>query len=668
MGTLYILNDLGTSMPWNFSLVFANRHLLSKNNIEIEPPVLTKDASFVSHGQYWNAIPAGKTAPDRIVGQVRAMFASLDADHDVLLLNPSVSLSGQRSFARLLEQEKGFSRHRVKAIFVVGRPICLFEQRWRWYGKNIKENNRIAFTRNFINMHGLIGEAFDLYGSPNTTLIADLSDTPKAVRQDGLAARIFSELGCPVPKPLNMLPKNPLIFGSVTGRRLESAREVRNNAWPDLDSAAYRSCLLAMDEQWENEPVSPLALRVFLNEEGQKGRASLEGLLGLEKCALSAPEWLAGDAAACPDAPLDMEKIRNFAAALPEDVASPLMERLGNDSTLLSGDQKMLLNALEASHQGSCRRIGEPEEPVSLTVLTMAYNQEKYIAECMDSVLAQKTDFPVRHLVLDHASADATPRIVADYARKHPSITPVLLSRHAAEENVRGLFMRCRTKYAALCDGDDYFTDPLKLKLQAEFLEANTECGLVFHPVKVVFEDGTSPFIYPPDTQLPRGVKKEYHLLDLVRNNFIQTNSVVYRWRFAEGLPDWFRSDICPGDWYWHLLHAEKGRIGFIHKVMSIYRRHGSSLYVNSFKNVREHRRQQGMRELMALEAVNDHFDNRYFSQLASLANGVFVNFLEISIEENDKSFLDNACEAYPKFGTYFLNSLKLIGADKNNA
>lgn len=114
------------------------------------------------------------------------------------------------------------------------------------------------------------------------------------------------------------------------------------------------------------------------------------------------------------------------------------------------------------------------------------------------------------------------------------------------------------------------------------------------------------------------------------------------------------------GDWYWHLLHAEQGRIGFLPEIMSVYRRHGNSLYKDSFVNRLEHRRKFGMAELETYHTVNEHFQNRYFLPLAKLANGVLCDFLEIFMKKGDKHLLDLACESYPKFGQYFLSEVTL--------
>lgn len=307
--------------------------------------------------------------------------------------------------------------------------------------------------------------------------------------------------------------------------------------------------------------------------------------------------------------------------------------------------------------------LAQPEEPV-LCVLTLTKNHEKYIGECIESVLAQKTSFPVRHIILDDASTDNTSAVIEKYARLHSSIWPIFLppGRNRGE-NISALFKACKSEYAALCDGDDYFTDPLKLQKQVDFLESRPECAVCFHPVDVVYEDGSPSKVYPPENMLPGGVKRFYTLKDLFSGNMMQTNSVVYRWRFRDGLPAWFNTQVVPSDWYWHLLHAENGLIGYLPDHMSVYRRHGAALFATAEKGHVTHRNIFGMSELYLYNVLDEHFRGRFRQDLQRLANGVFADFLQIYMQTDNPALLNEAVEKYPGFGSDFLRELKLVQA-----
>lgn len=298
-------------------------------------------------------------------------------------------------------------------------------------------------------------------------------------------------------------------------------------------------------------------------------------------------------------------------------------------------------------------------EPL-VSVLTLTRNQASMIAENMESVLAQQTRFPFQHIIVDDGSGDDTPDIISEYAARHPRIIkPILLKRKAPDgENVRALFEQCRSRYAVLCDGDDYFTDPGKLQTQVDFMERNPDCALCFHPVSVVYEDGSPTKTYPPADLLPGGERLWYTLRDLLISNFIQTNSVMYRWRFQAGLPEWFDPTLIPGDWYWHLLHAETGKIAYLRKPMSAYRRHAASLYALAEKDHVAHRHQHGMHELRTYNVCNAHFHNRYYKDFSRLARGVFADFVQDYLKTKDDGLLQEGIAAAPDFARDFLSLL----------
>lgn len=681
MSRLLLYVDLSPSWPGLFATIHANRALLAEHGIEVGPIPVWNCELIPSHVGFWRIVPDGGVTPPGLAANLHTVAERLDAGRDVLLMSRVLARSAHQSLTRLLKQYLDLARHEVRAVFVMGHPACILEQRYREVNAPYPDEDREPLLTRCAMMPLLPQDARREWGDANVTLLADTSDSPVAMPSEALARELFAALGgsaLPVPRLPEHLPRHPLVLASYGARRLCRALEVRENAWPPVDEGAFTDCLRATEQGWGAEPISPLEARQRLTREAEADLRALEALLHLVPGALDCPDWLASQAEASPELvyrkSLPAENVTAFATALPPAMREALRRRYANDAPLLTPDQRALAAALDAVEEPAApspgedngMSIGEPVPPVELTVLTMTYNHEKYIAACMDSVLAQRTKFPVRHIVLDHHSTDGTPAIVAAYAERHPSIRPVLLSQHRNNESVMGLFLRCWTKYAALCDGDDYFIDPLKLQKQVDFLENRPHCALCFHPVAVVYEDGAHPnFVFPPVSQLPRGIREEYYLADLIRGNMIQTNSVVYRWRFREGVPSWFRPDLCPGDWYWHLLHAEEGKIGFLREIMSVYRRHGNALYAHAFISFLELRRTHGMAELATYQAINEHFNNRYFPRLANLAVGVFANFFEIQRKEKDPALLDTACARFPEFAQVFVKALKAARKDE---
>lgn len=250
-----------------------------------------------------------------------------------------------------------------------------------------------------------------------------------------------------------------------------------------------------------------------------------------------------------------------------------------------------------------------------VTIVSISYNHEKYIAQALESFIMQKTDFVFEVIIADDCSTDGTSEIIRRYADKYPEIIkPVFRKQNLGPlNNFIDALSVAKSQYVIYCEGDDYFTDPLKLQKQVDFLDANSECSICFHPVKVIFENaGNTDYIFPQKTQHPLVYLKKYmNLDDLLKFNFIQTNSCMYRWRFNgdEKIEEIFPKNILPGDWFLHLLHAEKGKIGFINETMSVYRRHTGGLWYDSESG--SFWQKNGLKYIAFCDAVKKYFKEK---------------------------------------------------------
>ena len=126
-----------------------------------------------------------------------------------------------------------------------------------------------------------------------------------------------------------------------------------------------------------------------------------------------------------------------------------------------------------------------------ISVALITYNHEKYIAQCLDSILMQKGTFHLEVIVADDYSTDRTGQIVQDYQRRYPHIVVVLpqTANMGMPKNVRRCFDACSGDYIAICDGDDYWTDTYKLQKQAEFLESHPDYSLCFNAVMIYIQN-----------------------------------------------------------------------------------------------------------------------------------------------------------------------------------
>lgn len=139
----------------------------------------------------------------------------------------------------------------------------------------------------------------------------------------------------------------------------------------------------------------------------------------------------------------------------------------------------------------------ENTNDIVVTILTLAYNHEPYIRQCLDGIVMQQTTFTFELLIHDDASTDGTADIIREYESKYPNIIkPIYQKENQYSKKipigVTYLYPRAKGKYIALCEGDDYWTDPLKLQKQVDFLEANPEYVMCTHMFKNYNESNKS--------------------------------------------------------------------------------------------------------------------------------------------------------------------------------
>ncbi len=220
--------------------------------------------------------------------------------------------------------------------------------------------------------------------------------------------------------------------------------------------------------------------------------------------------------------------------------------------------------------------VRSPGTAPKVSVAMVAYNQEKYIADAIQSVLMQETSFPYELVIGEDRSSDRTREIVLDFARQNADRVRLVLSdqNRGAWENFRQTLHACRGRYIALLDGDDYWTDPRKLQIQSDFLDAHDDFALCFHNARKLYESGQRP----PTLCLPDDPGRTVSISDLLARNFIPTCSVMVRNGRMGDLPDWTRT-LGVGDWPFHVLNALHGKIAYLPDVMGVFRIHDAGLW-----------------------------------------------------------------------------------------
>ncbi|RSK40517.1 glycosyltransferase family 2 protein [Mangrovimonas spongiae] len=276
---------------------------------------------------------------------------------------------------------------------------------------------------------------------------------------------------------------------------------------------------------------------------------------------------------------------------------------------------------------------------VSVSVVT--YNHKDYIEQCLNGILMQETTFPFEIILGEDESHDGTREICIDYANKYPDKIKLFLrsrkdviyingnptGRYNMIENLKA----CKGKYIALCEGDDYWTDPLKLQKQVDFLEANSDYAICFHEAKVLFEKPW-PYRVTYYKDFKWNVLDEnktvYNVDKVFHGPFMATASVVFRVPKNFSIPNWF-VEVQSGDIVLSALVTAGNKIKYLSESMSVYRKHiggvteyhkGNSIILN---------------RLLSLKYLNNYFNNQYIVEIKRSAKSYILNDLKyVSFKE----------------------------------
>lgn len=222
----------------------------------------------------------------------------------------------------------------------------------------------------------------------------------------------------------------------------------------------------------------------------------------------------------------------------------------------------------------------------------ITYGHEDYIRQAIEGVLMQECDFEVELIVANDCSPDNTDAVIQDILNSLPKAHWIKYIPHRENKGMMPNFIfalqQCQGKYIALCEGDDYWTDPLKLQKQVVFLEQNSEYNLCFHNIQFFNQESNS---FSQDT-ITRKVSETTCIAELAKGNYIHTPSVVLRNNFT--IPSWF-SQSPIGDWTLYMIAVKDKKIKKIEDTMAVYRVHSASIWalkseeyrvVNTIKSV----------------------------------------------------------------------------------
>lgn len=227
------------------------------------------------------------------------------------------------------------------------------------------------------------------------------------------------------------------------------------------------------------------------------------------------------------------------------------------------------------------------EMPAPLvSICCIAYNHEEYLRQSIESFLIQETSFPYEIVIHDDASTDNTANIIREYEAKYPEIIrPIYQTENQYSKEIMLPFLTtlraAKGKYVAICEGDDYWTDPLKLQKQITEMMRNPDCAISFHPAVIKWDDEVH------DDEVICYHSKEpriFSIEEVIRgggSSFIPTASIVFSSAIIPRILAFFAySEHYPyGDYFIQILGSEMGGALYLSDVMSAYRKNVTGSY-----------------------------------------------------------------------------------------
>ena len=206
----------------------------------------------------------------------------------------------------------------------------------------------------------------------------------------------------------------------------------------------------------------------------------------------------------------------------------------------------------------------------AVSVFMLTYNQDKYIAQAINGVLMQKTDFPFELVIGEDCSTDKTREICIKYAEKNTDKIKLILNEEnlGLGKNYVKTYSACTGKYVAICDGDDYWIDPYKLQNQFDFLENNPDYSIVFTNNKNIYPSGND------DVRDEKTIPEISSFTDIVKANFIASVTVMFKNCSLNLKMQELIEELPYGDWPTYLwVLKDGGKIKFMNEVTAVYRK-----------------------------------------------------------------------------------------------
>lgn len=266
---------------------------------------------------------------------------------------------------------------------------------------------------------------------------------------------------------------------------------------------------------------------------------------------------------------------------------------------------------------------------IQVSVVMITYGHELYIKQAIEGVLMQKVDFDIELIIADDKSPDNTESIVKDLIKNHPNGHWIKYTRHDKNKGMMPNFIwalqQASGKYIALCDGDDYWTDALKIKKQVDFMQTNDDMVFSFHGVETIDENLEKGFFYISQHFKDKSLVPKKIFIEKGGGGF-GTASIMFKKKIVEKLPDYF-FESSVGDLPLALLAISKGEIGFLKDNMSTYRLMSSNSWSKSI--TQEQKLSNNLNARQTIDKFHIETNNQFVYTTKHLTrNNIFYSIL----------------------------------------
>lgn len=273
-----------------------------------------------------------------------------------------------------------------------------------------------------------------------------------------------------------------------------------------------------------------------------------------------------------------------------------------------------------------CEMIARNEAQIGVSVICTCYNQSSYISDALDGFISQQCNFPYEIIVHDDASLDGTSEIVLRYAKQYPNlIFPIIQVQNQFSQGISGIdvgLSRARYKYVALCEGDDYWVDSLKLQKQFDFMESHDDYSLCLH--NAIIHNCLLNISYLSES----GPDREKTTEDIIGEGGGEMNPTA---------SFFFRRDLltraCRGPVSDHFIMMElacKGRVFWLDEPMSVYRLNSKGSWSQNKSNS----------SIDSIEQYYEKYENglESFNRITNERFAPAINELKSKLEANKAS------------------------------